>query len=404
VAPKLVREHVRDQMRANALRATDRRALELYFGAKWNSGDLKKSPTAKRVKNALCDGYEIQNASVVIHRVIRRAIESDADIEVGGVIRLASSFAASLFTGHHFRSTSALCSDLIELLKDLPQFDAQVAVLEYQNGRSLRMMGRTEEAQDQLLKADVSHLSKDQKQVLKLELALCADRLNDRERAVSAANEAIAIDRHSAPAIHARAILAGHIEDLDERERVLRGLLVTAEKKKSRIVANNIRIDIASIRTARGESSSEMLRDVLASQDRVRDFYNEARAIIRIIKARSSEEEVAPEDKRRLIEAYHYLYGERLMSMFDDCHDVLWNLFKHEGDDENLLNLFRRSSFVWRLSGSENKERKYLTALSSKVREMVRSRINQLSRDGAYLIVRVTAVLGLTSVQQAKSD
>ena len=51
-----------------------REVLDLYFGDSWASGQISTSPTGKRVRNALCDGYEINNAAALMLRSSRRSL------------------------------------------------------------------------------------------------------------------------------------------------------------------------------------------------------------------------------------------------------------------------------------------------------------------------------------------
>ncbi|GLS21596.1 hypothetical protein GCM10007874_46130 [Labrys miyagiensis] len=100
------------------------------------------------------------------------------------------------------------------------------------------------------------------------------------------------------------------------------------------------------------------------------------------------------DEKARLVEAYHFLYNERLFTLFDRCHEALWRIFERSGDLVNLLNLFRRSSFIWRLNGREAQESKYLSKLMKNVRDIIAMGITHSNRDGVYFVVRVTVVTG----------
>ena len=98
-------------------------------------------------------------------------------------------------------------------------------------------------------------------------------------------------------------------------------------------------------------------------------------------------------DRSRLIDAYHFLYTERLVNLFDRCQAALWAEFEASGEVENLLNLFRHSSFIWRLGGRDELEAKYLAKLVGMVREVLAREQVRESRDGAYFIVRVSVVM-----------
>jgi hypothetical protein len=63
------------------------------------------------------------------------------------------------------------------------------------------------------------------------------------------------------------------------------------------------------------------------------------------------------------------------------------------GEIGNLLNLFRHSSFIWRLGGREGTEARYLAKLVRMVRDLIASGELRSSRDGAYFVVRVSIVM-----------
>ena len=179
--------------------------------------------------------------------------------------------------------------------------------------------------------------------------------------------------------------------------------MVIAERKKANVLANNIRLTIASGRASHDSVDVKVLQDMAKSGRRDGDHYNAVRAIVRLARLPGSDRLMSDEDKSRLVEAYHFLYNERLFSLFDQCHDALWQVFEAENDRANLLKLFRRSSFIWRLNNREDKEAKYLAKLMKIVQGLMALGLTQTSRDGLYFIVRVTVVTG-TAIADLSAD
>ncbi len=102
------------------------------------------------------------------------------------------------------------------------------------------------------------------------------------------------------------------------------------------------------------------------------DPYNAHRAATKIAQfAFLQTGEIAQEDLKRLMAAYHYFYGERFGTLFTNSHKALWDYFESANEIENQLALFRHSSFVWRLNGHEDKEKSYLKALEAKGNEVL---------------------------------
>jgi hypothetical protein len=223
---------------------------------------------------------------------------------------------------------------------------------------------------------------------------LCYESLGDTASAAATAYRTITINRHTNAALHARVIIAEQIEDDNERDIELRKLLRATEKKNAYTLGNTIRLELAKDRAKRGGNSHELLKEITKNARSKGDFYNSARAIIDIANLPRAEATMNSEDKAQLIEAYHFLYNERLFDMFDRCHDALWRVFERAGDRANLLNLFRRSSFIWRLNGRDAQEAKYLAKLMKVVHDLIAMGITQANRDGVYFIVRVTVVTG----------
>lgn len=76
------------------------------------------------------------------------------------------------------------------------------------------------------------------------------------------------------------------------------------------------------------------------------------------------------------------------------CHAALWDIFSSEDDTDNLLNLFRHSSFIWRINGRQYEEEKYLSKLLKKLHQVLSGQFSIANRDHAYFVIRVTVVLG----------
>lgn len=392
VVPRPVREHVRGVMDEDTAKSFDRKALDLYFGDAWASGSIASSPTARRVGKALCDGYEIQNAGALILRTARRSLVDENVVGIGAVIRLASAFVEVLMDGDHFRAAASLADDVIHLLDEFGGYEREVNVLRYELARNLRMVGRVNEAKAEFEALDLPALSKSQRQSAELGLALVLKRLGDDDAAADAARRAISIDRKSGVALHAKLIIAEQLDDAVERAGEMERLLAAAHKGKDTVLENNIRLTLARERED-DEGAIALLTDVIKTPITEKDFYNSVRAVIELAERRSRTTGLGDEDRARLMGAYHFLYNERLSSLFDRCHEALWNEFERVGEIGNLLNLFRHSSFIWRLGGREGTEARYLAKLVRMVRSLIASGELRSSRDGAYFVVRVSVVM-----------
>ncbi|XOK13275.1 metallophosphoesterase [Agrobacterium tumefaciens] len=394
VVPRPVREYVRNIIDEKTAADFEVKALELYFGDQWMTGDIYNSPAAKRARQPLCDTYEIQNANTLILRAVRRSLEEKEALPPENVARLALAFVDALEDGDHFRSIVGLCEDVLDAVGNDDSYEREVNLLRYEYARSLRMTSRLAEARTNFEQLNDAFLTKKQRQSVQLGLALVLDRQGDEPGAVEAAKRVIAIDRKSASALHASAIIAEQIQDNGERVATLKKILVKAQKDDNQALANNISLSLAANRRKMGLASDDLLKQIVVTQKKTGDFYNAARAIVELARQSGAVERLTAEERTHLIEAYHYLFHERLFNLFDKCHAALWELFTHDGDSASLLNLFRHSSFIWRLSGREEQETKYLEKLGTMFGDIIAGGVSQTTRDGAYFIVRISIVLG----------
>ncbi|MFF0948270.1 hypothetical protein ACFYE9_11515 [Rhizobium leguminosarum] len=394
VVPRPVREYIRDTIDEKTAKEIDLRALDLYFGDNWSVGDIHSSPTGKRVRQALCDGYEVQNASTLILRTTRRVLDSGSELEIESALKLTLAFIDVLRDGDHYRSAARLCEDMIRILEDTQKYESELNLLRYEYARSLRMTSQIAEARTNFEALDHSLLSKRQRQQAELGLAMCLESQGEGEEAAKAAQRAIAIDNKTASALHAKVILAEQIQDDAARNAQLKRHLQAARRQESHVLANNIIIALAKDSRKRGNTSDELLKQVIVTSRSTGDFYNAARAIVDLANQPGAEERLTVDERERLIETYHFLYNERLYNLFDKCHAALWKVFERDEDQANLLNLFRHSSFIWRLNGREAQEIKYLAKLTRNVSDLMAGGLSHTNRDGAYFVVRVTVVLG----------
>lgn len=79
----------------------------------------------------------------------------------------------------------------------------------------------------------------------------------------------------------------------------------------------------------------------------------------------SENKNLVPKEIQQLETAYWYAYLQRLSTFVNTLHDIGWNIYINNKKYINALYLFQRSSFIWRLYGKIDKEKKYIKMLSS---------------------------------------
>jgi hypothetical protein len=234
--------------------------------------------------------------------------------------------------------------------------------------------------------------SKSTKQSVLIDLAFCYESLDEPDQAKKLAKEIVEIDRHSNAGLQARTTLIELEHDDPKRTEKLIKMEKLCRNQGANVAANNI----ALTRARETEGNPDEVRRILspvvkASRDNT-DYYNRTRATLKLAElSLNAGEKLSESDLVYLINAYHFLFNERLPSLFDRCHDSLWTTFERAADIQNLLTLFRHSSLYWRLRGRDSKEMVYLKHLSALVENSIADkRLSSLSREAAYYRVRAS--------------
>ena len=390
--PKVIRDHIRGTLKQAEAASLDRKAMELYFGPKWKTGELTFTP-GHRFDDPLQSGYKIANAGALVTRFLRNAIDEGSAESIISAIRVVSSYLNSLVKGDHFRSVASMCADIFDTVPP-DEFEAQLSYIRYLYGRCLRMIGETERARDVLRNLDLSLLQKDWRQAALLNLALSYQTLHQDDDAKDTAERVISLGKSDLSAIHARAILAELDKSDPNRLSKLQQLETTARRRKANILANTIALCRANASDVDVEESERIYEEVAFRARATKDFYNGVRAIVRVCRTRLDRgDDITHSQRSGLIEAYHFLFNERLSGLFDGCHSVLWDEFENSKDDENLLRLFRHSSLIWRLRGFLAREKEYVLRLAERVGSGATGSFQGLERERAYFTGRASATL-----------
>jgi hypothetical protein len=203
--PRPVRDYVRDQMTGEDLTSLNRRAAELFFGPDWRTGS-KRWAVGRNYSKAQCGGAEIANASAILIRLTKVSLVTVDDDEVMILAGLAASYCNSLVEGDHFQSVVTFAEEFLPLLVEFDKAPAPIAVVKYQYGACLRMIGRRPESLQVLQGVKVEQLTQSNQQGLLLDIAMNYAQ-DDDDRGIEYAKRAIAIDKNAPFAIQAQTVL-----------------------------------------------------------------------------------------------------------------------------------------------------------------------------------------------------
>lgn len=359
--PRAVRDVVRANMSDDLLERHDRRAAELYFGSNWRAGSTSWPPERK-YSSPKCSHHEIANASAILLRLLKTALQQENEDETIALMHLAAAYSDAVLTGSHYYGTAAFCSAFLHTAPT-NLADDMVNRIKLNYGRALRIGGECEKSIEIMEGLDPDKLERSDRELLLLELAL-AYQSHENSKAINFAQRLLKTAKTQSKKLQARSIIIQAEPDGAIRTSKLIALEREARNKRFYILANNLAILLA--RESGDESvARQYLGSVVNAKASSDDIYNEARASIDLADSILKTGDVLPQiDHIRIIAAYQYLFIQRIPSLFDRCHRVLWQSFTQRGENPNLFALFRHSSFIWRIRGLVLNERQYIKTLS----------------------------------------
>lgn len=389
VVKRPVREYLTGYLPLDAVEKLNRQALALYFGEQWTSGAIKP-PKGTRFDERTCEPWKIDNATLLIMREAKDAIDAAVELRIANAAALANSYCTALYNGAHYESLVRAANDFLAIYRGLDGHALRCTNIESLLGRALRMCGDHERSISILSRVVDSKLSNSAKSSVLSSLMFAAESLEMDDDVLRYARQCIVLNSSPREVIQARSVVAsieskGHPK---RREKLLK-LAREANKIGANITASNIRLQCMNEETDEKEKlnlARQVLEDARNNGD---DEYNAMRATLRICDISVSKgTPLGDLDLWKIIEAYNYLVNETMDGLFGVAHRVLWRHFALTGDVANLLSLFRHSSFKWQLRGKGTLDNKYATEVISLLAEKLHVGSVRPSRETAYLFWR----------------
>jgi len=363
--PKQVRDCVRARLAAEELRDILCRGADLLFGGHWRSGVIGRSE-GRRLVDASSGQGAGANGGMVVRELVRGADTPDSPIGLPEAARLAANYCVFLTGADRFNDACLVAKEVLPRIAGVATGDE--AEVSLQLGYSLRMLGRHAEATeylDRFLSKFERLASGDRRAAAQLQLALAHKSLGNTDEAETAASAVLRMaDKGSARYLEARALLIACKSK--PSIQALTRLCNVARKRGFHETANNIELRLAALL----DDDSKTLRrleNVLA-RERRGDFWNQARAVVRkaaVLRREGRLGSLTTREERLIRRAYSHLHAQKLESFFSQCHEILWELAKRDGDWVRMARLFRYSSLVWRLFGHEHREEPYAVQLAT---------------------------------------
>ena len=360
VVPRQVRDYVKSITPEADLIDITRATLFLMFGDNWLSGNALLQPKRKRTLRGV-SGLGPGNEHAVALSYLRQSIKENEPAKIRKAIKLAISLTSAYADASKYRDCTIVADEYLSIATGLltEEDNKHLSIL---LARGLRMTGKRKKALallDSVIENNDESITKDERAEIELLRALILEKNRDKDGALEAANRVLKLaSKGSGRHDHALSLIIGLETCGKERKENLARHEKAARDRGNLVVANNIALDIYSELTNENAKSAA-LESVIKCK---KDPYNRIRALVNKAKLASnsgSSISLSIAEKAMLRQAYSFLFTQRLGNLFDECHKVLWELFKNEENLNYLLLMFRLSSFVWRLKGDIETEKTY---------------------------------------------
>lgn len=365
-APRQVRDYINSILSDNEKIEIVKKTCDVYFGAKWREGILKNinKPAIKEANEYLnFENYQIISVYLLKHAILQNNIS-----EIERAANICISLCKKLYESNDFKDCLALSEDIYYIIKSTNLLN-QKAEITKAYGETLRMLGGLDEVDkvikllNESLELGEHYFTKFQKASIYIDIAYAYENKGDKSRVVEYSKK---IKEYSNK--DDSNYLTGEVLILENTLsgaislQKLKSIESKARKLGFTILANNISLSLTKHDTPSLIDKKKYLNKVLQTDDE----YNKVRAIINkgiLLVENKIIDEFDNEFLLLLSLSYTYLYFQRLQNLFNKCHRVLWFYLKEKNRYSELLNLYRHSSFNWRIYGENVLDENYLNQL-----------------------------------------
>lgn len=362
--PRVIRDYISSLLLDEEKVDIYKQACNLYLGNNWrNSIKLVKS------KDAELDLIVHQNLQIAIRFILLNGIEKGNQVEVDRMVNISLSLISYFSDRGAYKDASSLAEEILLLIKDvdLKDIESKRTQLMRKLGENLRMTSiydRSISILKSICDDKSNSLNKIDRNDIRLSIAYSYETKNNKEEAIKYATliKQHEKDKNSSLFLSAESVIAHFIEDDSEKLRKLNAIKNKAEKFGFNTLKANVILDMCN--NKKNENQLKMLDKIIIESKN--DTYNKVRALVTkadIILNTKSLDKITDEDLLGLNISYSYCFYQRLRSLLNRCHRLAWKYWSMQNRFDQLLNLFRYSSFVWRLCGEIDQEKKYIDEL-----------------------------------------
>ena len=393
--PRVVRDYIftllTDEQKIDIYKC----ACDLYLGEKWRTEIKLIQP-----KEVELDLIVYQNVQTAICFILKKAIETNNEIEVNRMANVALSFINALSNKSAYKDVSTLSESILSILDDVHSKDIEKTkiFITKKFGQSLRMSSLHEKSIEILKKlCEISNdiLSKSDKNHIRLSIAYAYESMGEKAEAIKYAQEIQLNEKNKESNIYlsAESVIVGLHEDKATKISKLKSIRKKANKYSYSILSANVTFDLC--RLEPDETQLKLLDKII--NESKNDIYNKVRAFAEkaaIVLSDKNIQDIEYNDLQGLNIAYSYSFYQRLLVILNKCHHIAWDYWSRQNNYEQLLNLFRYSSFIWRLYGEMEKEVEYINILQDDSHFIDWHKMNRNSLNSKYYEQRIFATYG----------
>ncbi|OYU55519.1 MAG: hypothetical protein CFE25_11400 [Chitinophagaceae bacterium BSSC1] len=358
--PRQIRDYVTTLITDSEKDEIVKAGCDLYFGNKWRTGVIRNIYGSLFTSSKFLN---VDNCHLITNSLMANAVKNNDDFEIERAANLSIKFCSLLYEHGDYRNAIRTSEEIYNWLKstDFNQLKAANAGL---YGKALRMTSQRDKSTEILKEAlliENAHISNNDKNSILAVLGYSAISNKNNEKAIEYAKE---IEKTALPkstsSLQAKYILTRATLSGDKLISRLKKLENEARKADATVLRNNILLSLADLETDSNDEEKR-LNKIIESKD---DEYNVIRAVIRkSLKLIETNKPFNVEELNLVNIAYSYLYSQRLEGLFNECHKVLWSYCIRGDRYSDLLNLFKHSSLVWRISDDLTNEKRYFLEL-----------------------------------------
>ncbi|EOJ4932203.1 SIR2 family protein [Escherichia coli] len=351
----LIKDYILSKISEDVIINIIQNSMGLIYGDKWDSILIRINPTVRAMQHY--QDFFPGNAHILTIHYLKFALKNDLPIK-NKIIKLCVAYCMYLNNTDRFKELASFSGIVYSYLKG-SDVDDRYDIL-YYYAESMRMIDNDEitiTLLENLLSKDRSELniSKHIYNNLYSSYMLALSSI-DEEKSLNTATKILEFaPRHSNLFYQARNVIISNSKLKKTKILNLKKLEKEARRNGCTLIANNICLELVSLLN---EGNDKYLKTVLDTEDstytRIRALITYTRKLLHSNPDKILTDGILPS----VVEAYRYLFLQRI-SLFNKCHDLLWDVFKRFAKFSDLYQVYRTSSILWRLNSDASKEYKY---------------------------------------------